>query len=414
MIAQKISSGESYSDFAILYRTNAQSRIFEEALNKLHIPCKIHGGLSFFQRKEIKDVLSYVRLCVNPKDEEAITRIINYPARGIGQTTVDKLSLLAQKNQISMWDVVLNIELANEIFNKGTISKIVEFRTMIKGFSDDLFEADAYSLTHRIVEQSGIFKDLKADTSIEGKNRYDNVQELLNGVKEFTEQESDDIHLTDYLEKIALLTDITDEDSDKLNKVTLMTVHSAKGLEFGNCFLVGLEENLFPSTMNLSGEKEIEEERRLFYVALTRAKKSAVLSYATSRRKWGNLSTCTPSRFISDIDSVFIEDSSPKPMFQRESSPFVSQFKSANNPNSAPIGFTRPQKPIAPPSLENFVPDLPINIKQGYTVLHATFGKGFVKEITGKFPDSAAIINFDSGEEKKLLLKFAKLQILSK
>jgi len=403
-----------YQDIAILYRTNAQSRILEEALNKLRIPCKIFGGTAFFQRKEIKDILSYVRVCVNPKDEEAITRIINYPMRGIGQTTVDRVRFLALKSNCTMWEVILNIEHAHELLNRGTINRIQKFRTMILEFQNDLPHADAYSLMNRIIEKTGIYQELKADSSLEGKGRFDNMQELLNGVKDFVEQEEEDIALTDYLEKIALLTDI-DIENDAHNKVTLMTVHSAKGLEFEHCFLVGLEENLFPSQMSMNSEKSIEEERRLFYVALTRAKKSAYLTYALSRRKWGNHTSSVMSRFVKDIDSSYIQQKQGNSLdsFSRAKSQFsnFSRKKMTDSQSQTTTGLRNFKKTIQKkPIILNFEPDNPQDIREKTWVLHAKFGKGFVQSITGEFPDSTAIIDFENEGQKRLLLKFAKLK----
>ncbi len=403
-----------YQDIAILYRTNAQSRILEEALNKLRIPCKIFGGTAFFQRKEIKDILSYVRVCVNPKDEEAITRIINYPMRGIGQTTVDRVRFLALKSNCTMWEVILNIEHAHELLNRGTINRIQKFRTMILEFQNDLPHADAYSLMNRIIEKTGIYQELKADSSLEGKGRFDNMQELLNGVKDFVEQEEEDIALTDYLEKIALLTDI-DIENDAHNKVTLMTVHSAKGLEFEHCFLVGLEENLFPSQMSMNSEKSIEEERRLFYVALTRAKKSAYLTYALSRRKWGNHTSSVMSRFVKDIDSSYIQQKQGNSLdsFSLAKSQFsnFSRKKMTDSQSQTTTGLRNFKKTIQKkPIILNFEPDNPQDIREKTWVLHAKFGKGFVQSITGEFPDSTAIIDFENEGQKRLLLKFAKLK----
>jgi len=415
-IQRIIDTSCSYKDIAILYRTNAQSRILEESLNKLRIPCKIYGGTAFFQRKEIKDILSYVRVCVNPKDEEAISRIINYPTRGIGQTSIDRIRILAEKSNCTVWDVIQNIELANEIFNKGLIGKIQAFRTLILEFQNDLETADAYSLMNRIVEKSGIYQELKSDSSIEGKGRFDNMQELLNGVKDFVEKEEENgIALSDYLEKIALLTDV-DVENDVNDKVTLMTVHSAKGLEFEHCFLVGLEENLFPSLMSGGSEKDIEEERRLFYVALTRAKKSAYITYALSRRKWGNLTSSVISRFVSEIDSSFLEQNhvSSIPAFTSNQPRFSNFPKQKPNfsQNDATSSFRSFKKPPQQQSvvIPDFEPDNPRDIHAQTWVLHAKFGKGFVQTISGDFPESTAIIDFENGEQKRLLLKFAKLK----
>ncbi len=422
-VANIIVNGAEYKDVAILYRTNAQSRILEEALNKMRIPCKIHGGTSFFQRKEIKDILSYVRVCVNPKDEEAINRVINYPVRGIGQASIDKILLLAQRTNNTVWDVLGHIEMAGEVFNKGTITKLVAFRDLIEEFRNDLNSADAYSLLYRIFEKSGLYELLKSDSSLEGKNRFDNVQELLNGVKEFVEQE-DEILLSDYLEKIALLTDIENE-GDAQNKVTLMTIHSAKGLEFEHCFIVGLEEQLFPSNMGGESAKQIEEERRLFYVALTRAKESATLTYATSRRKWGKLTASTMSRFIAEIDEQYISGYKVSPKlgsYQGEGTfagngfaNFGVKRQQANNneASSSFSSFKTKQPSLKKLNIPDFEPDNPRDIKAQTWVLHSKFGKGFVEEIIGDFPDSTAVIKFDEFEQKRLLLKFAKLKIIN-
>lgn len=409
LIHKNIEQGSDYNECAILYRTNAQSRIFEEALTKFRIPCRIYGGLSFFQRKEIKDVLAYIRICINPKDEEALGRIINYPARGIGNTTVEKLELLAQRNSITIWDVLSKIELAHDIFNKATITKLQNFYNVMLSFIQDIQLVDAYSLVNRIIEKTGIHADLKADSSIEGQSRLENVEELLNGIKEFTE-EQDNAYLPEYLEKIALLTDLETDLHEKLNKVTLMTIHSAKGLEFKHCYIVGLEENLFPSQLSIMSPKELEEERRLFYVALTRAKQSVVLSFATSRRKWGNLNVCTKSRFINEIDPNFIETTDGLPRFQ-SFNPIYSKDKESYSENSKPLFQNfRKQPNNKLPKIEDFIPDNPQTISQGDSIIHATFGRGIVKEIKGVFPDSIATIHFSVSGEKKLLLKFAKLK----
>ncbi|HPH15949.1 MAG TPA: ATP-dependent helicase, partial [Bacteroidales bacterium] len=343
----------------------------------------------------------------------AISRIINYPARGIGQTTIEKITQLALRNNISLWDVIQHIEKASDILQKGTISKIVSFRTIIEACIADLQTADAYSLASRIIEQSGIFADLKADTSIEGKSRFENLQALLNGIKEFVEQETEEIYLPNYIEKIALLTDIDSDETEKQNKITLMTIHSAKGLEFEHCFLVGLEEGLFPSTMNNSSEYDVEEERRLFYVALTRAKQSATISYATSRRKWGNLDTCKPSRFIQEIDTKYIKNSGNSG-FTNQNYSFLNKdaFQKKQQTPQSFGSFKKPTQGIKIPVDPTFIADNPEHIEAGQTIIHASFGKGIVKEIIGKYPDSVAHIQFTAAGEKKLLLKFAKLKVL--
>lgn len=409
------SQNAAYKDIAILYRTNAQSRILEESLTKLRIPSRIYGGTGFFQRKEIKDILAYVRVCVNPKDEEAISRIINYPARGIGQTTIDKIQKLAFSAQYSIWDVIANIELASDFFNKGTITKIKAFHALISELRAELSEVDAYNIMHRIIEKSGIYSDLKSDTSLEGKNRFDNLQELLNGVKDFVEKEEDEgVLLTDYLEKISLLTDV-DTDTDASDKVTLMTVHSAKGLEFSHCFIVGLEEQLFPSFMGGETPESTEEERRLFYVALTRAKTTAYLTYAHSRRKWGNLTNSSLSRFVQEIDPTYIEEISSGFSTSFSSSPqstSFQQFMKKKEGAAQKPAFQQFKKTAPSPIVADFEPDNPRDITSQSWVLHAKFGKGFVQSMYGEFPESTAVIDFENGEQKKLLLKFAKLKRL--
>ena len=370
-------------------------------------------------------MLAYVRITVNPKDNEAFSRCVNYPSKGIGATTMEKIQILADRNNLSLWDVFLNIEQANDIFNKGTIAKIVQFRELLQSFSADLLVADAYALAHRIFTQTGIKKDLEADDSIEGVNRLDNVIELLNGIKDFVEadENAETPYLPNYLEKVALLTDMDTENTDNNNKVTLMTIHSAKGLEFSYCFIVGLEENLFPSNMfGAQSPNNIEEERRLFYVALTRAKQTAYLSYANSRRVHGSITAAAPSRFLQEINPEFLaqEQRSTFAGFSRGGgsygnsygSSFGSSFgeKSGNSSYSKSqfTSFKKPQSTVKPVVLSNFTPSNPNDICAGQTVVHQTFGRGTVK----KLQDDTAVIDFQIGGEKKMLLKFAKLQIV--
>ncbi|MDR0941556.1 MAG: ATP-dependent helicase [Bacteroidales bacterium] len=410
-------TGVNYSDIAILYRTNAQSRIMEEMLNKLSIPCRVYGGTSFFQRKEIRDMLAYVRISVNPKDNEAFARCVAYPSKGIGATTMEKIQTLAERNSLSLWEVFLNIELANDVFNKGTIAKIVQFRELLQSFSADLLVADAYALAHRIFTQTGIQKDLEADDSIEGVNRLANVEELLNGIKDFVEadENADAPYLPGYLEKVALLTDMDTENTDSNNKVTLMTVHSAKGLEFSHCFIVGLEENLFPSNMfGAPSPNNVEEERRLFYVALTRAKQSVSVSYANSRRIHGSITAAAPSRFLQEINPAFLaqEQRSTFAGFSRGGASYGSSFseKFSNSSFSKPqfTGFKKPQNSSKPVIPSTFTPSNPSDLCAGQTVVHQTFGRGYIKELQS----DVAVIDFQVGGEKKMLLKFAKLQII--
>lgn len=413
-------------EFAILYRTNAQSRSFEESLRKMNIPYRIYGGLSFYQRKEIKDLLAYFRLAANPNDEESLKRVINYPARGIGKTTLEKLTIASSENETSIWNVMIDPEALYKIgINKGTQTKISGFVTMMRSFTSQLETQNAYDLAHHIASHTGILKSLYDDKSPEGVSRYENIQELLNGIKEFTDQpaENDEIRtLSDFLLDVALLTDLDQDDSDE-PQVSLMTIHAAKGLEFPYVFIVGMEENLFPSQLSLNSRSDLEEERRLFYVALTRAKKRATLSYALTRYRWGNIMHCEPSRFIEDIDDQYVEmpTESVAPAgfamdFGKERSGFFGRQKSA----------TTTRKPSAPPKLggkqlkrvketgskESFAGDDTSTIQVGMQVEHQRFGKGKVLSIEGQDPNRKATVFFPSTGQKQLLLKFAKLRVL--
>ena len=448
LIAGLIENGESYSDCAILYRTNSQSRILEEALNKKRIPCKIVKGTSFFQRKEIKDVLSYMRVVVNPKDELALERIINYPVRGIGNTTIERLRAVAEANSLTLWGVISQIERTGDLFPAAAKKKLSEFAQMMQSFIVDEPNADAYSLMFRIVEKIGIKEAIeKENTKEEALDRFNNIQELLNGAKEFVENELDPdaiaLHL--YLQKIALLTDIDEEDVNNPDKVLLMTIHAAKGLEFKHCFLVGMEENVLPSMMSMESAQNIEEERRLFYVALTRAMKTVTMSFAWKRRKFGNFTPSTPSRFLSEIDSCFLNGSfrASASMYQDTmQTPAFSSYKQTSNAgfsgyqNTQGRGISSPsQKPSSSSATQSsfshyqkeqpfahynekaqqpttIVPSSPEAIQVGLRVAHAKFGMGSVKERMGTDANAAVIIAFDNWGEKKLLLKFAKLQVV--
>ena len=306
----KQGTASSYNDFAILYRTNKQSRSFEEALRKINIPYKIYGGLSFYQRKEIKDLLAYFRLTTNQRDEEALKRVINYPRRGIGKTSIENISIASNQYGVSMWDVIANFNQYPVALNTGTKTKLYEFVTMIQSFTAQLSKINAYDLAQTIAKSSGILKELysEKEKGPEEVERYQNIEELLGGIKEFTinQGEDDDKSLAEFMIDVALLTDADADKGDEKNHVTLMTIHSSKGLEFPHVYLVGLEENLFPSQMALNSRSELEEERRLFYVAVTRAKDTCTLSYATSRFIWGNLVSSEPSRFIEEIDPIHL------------------------------------------------------------------------------------------------------------
>jgi len=429
----KKEEGAASSAFAILYRTNAQSRSFEEALRKLNIPYKIYGGLSFYQRKEIKDIIAYFRLAANPKDEEALKRIINYPVRGIGKTTIEKVQVIAAERAVSMWEVLL--QPMGMGLNSGTQQKIMDFVTMIRSFSVQLDTQPAYELAHLIASSSGLLKDLYNDKTPEGVSKYENVQELLNGIKEFTDKiDPNDPHkintLSEFLIDVALLTDADNEDESEKDKVSLMTIHASKGLEFPYVFIVGLEENLFPSMMAMNSREELEEERRLFYVALTRAEKKVSLSYATTRYKWGQMTYGEPSRFIDELDEQFIDKSNHSKPYAYQSngtridfSKERGQFGNKPKAEEAPIRFNPTPPPSKPSALgenfkkvsssvgaENTAPMLAL--ETGQTVMHEKFGKGKVLKIEGQGADVKATIFFPKEGQKQILLKFAKLTII--
>lgn len=431
--------GGTYHDFAILYRTNAQSRAMEEALRKLNIPYKIYGGLSFYQRKEIKDLLAYFRLTANHKDEEALKRVINYPARGIGKTTLEKLIVGASEREISIWEMIAR---CFEVGISGAVAnKLNDFVTMIQSFATELTTKPAYDLGMHIAAASGLLVEVNADRTPEGVARVENIQELLAGLKEFSERETEDgsmPSLSDFLIDVALLTDTESSDVDETKSVSLMTIHSAKGLEFPNVFIVGMEENLFPSQMSLNAREDLEEERRLFYVALTRAEKRAILSYANSRFKWGQFTYCEPSRFIEEIDEKFLETTSGKKTpsqsksfdFGEERGKFgggINRLPLQDKPKSSflPSSSTPPPMPPqidtsklkkvdmnAPVPLPAGDWALPHEIQVGVEVQHEKFGKGKVIKVEGESPNEKATVFFPSEGQKQLLLKFAKLKIV--
>ncbi|MDX2414003.1 MAG: 3'-5' exonuclease, partial [Bacteroidales bacterium] len=413
-----------WQDFAILYRTNAQSRIFEETLRKRNIPYKIYGGQSFFDRKEIKDIIAYFRMVINPQDEEALKRTINYPKRGIGKTSVERIFEVANKHNVSPWAVIAHPEKWPALFNQGTWKRLATYTDLINSLLRRADKLDAYKLASVISSEAGINNDLREGHSPEEISRYENFQGLLNAVKEFTEAaetNGEPTSLEAYLETVALLTDQDNEDEEDKNRLTLMTIHSAKGLEYSQVYIVGLEENLFPSLMSMATNKEIEEERRLFYVALTRAMDSATLSYAENRYKWGNLESCKPSRFIKEIDEKFVDPPksgkssfASKPKTQRfRKDRFGSTAVKEKEPDFNPAG----KKSLRSvenkrPSEEsfNFTSDLN-TIVPGIKVSHERFGKGEVIAVEGDAPNTTALVKFDSAGEKKLLLRFAKLKI---
>ncbi|MBR3658750.1 MAG: UvrD-helicase domain-containing protein [Bacteroidaceae bacterium] len=424
-----------WSQIAILYRTNAQSRPLEEALRKRGLPYKIYGGLSFYQRKEIKDVIAYFRMSVNPNDEEAFKRIINYPARGIGQTTVGKILSAAMDSGVSLWTVICNPSEYSLDVNSGTAAKLSAFKTMLESFMADASTLDAQQLSERIVNETGIMRELQADTTVEGIGRKDNVEELLANIAQFCldrkEEGNERCFMTDYLSEVSLMTDQDNETDEDLEKVTLMTVHAAKGLEFDAVFIVGLEENLFPSDMSGDSEREIEEERRLFYVAMTRARKYLTLLFATTRFKYGSVDFCTPSRFLKDIDSRYLS----APGGNLGTVPFGSGMNShISKPRLEPKGtvpgprFERKTefeaKPIRKPweqgrfqkvtenMLKDTAPAQASALKVGSVIEHERFGIGSVLEVEGSGGDTKARIKFLNVGEKTLLLKFARYKLL--
>lgn len=405
------------SAFAILYRTNAQSRSFEEALRKLNVPYRIFGGMSFYQRKEIKDFVAYLRLVVNNNDEEALKRIINYPARGIGQTTIDRLILYAGQNDLSFWEVIQRVREFPEL--RAAATKITDFAIMIQSFGELRKTHNAYELAAYVAKATGLLKFLNEDKTIEGISRYENMVALLNGIKEFVEDDTNELEKTleNYLQDIALLTD-ADKDDPNADKVTLMTIHGSKGLEFPVVFIGGMEENLFPSQMSLGNRKELEEERRLFYVALTRAEKKIYLSYATSRFKFGTLLPCEPSRFLDEIDKEFLDidrrfaTASPLSGGSRSDdtkSQTNAWMKTAAN---KPGVFTKPALKPLPQAIENFIPDDTSGLKEGMNVEHQRFGRGVVTKMEGVGDSRKASVLFNEYGEKQLVLKFAKLRLV--
>ena len=402
---------QEYSDFAILYRTNAQSRILEEALRKRNIPYKIYGGQSFYQRKEIKDLLAYFRVAVNQNDEEALKRIINYPRRGIGDSTVEKLREIALKYQVSIWTVLCNLNKVADTFNSGTLAKLSKFAAMIDRFREQIPNENAYDIAYIIARTSGIVDDLSADETPEGVSRKENIQELLNGIKDFSEtayKEGKDDKLPAFLEGVALLTDQDGEKEGDQNKVTLMTIHSSKGLEFSNVFLAGMEEELFPAQQCVASPSALEEERRLFYVALTRAEKRVFLSYATTRYKNGQVVSSRPSRFIAEIDQEYLDGYIP---LREEPSGFKLHTAPGNPVNrTSPITIQR-QAPVEIPEIDRSKLR-PIDSNQvvpGMVIFHPTFGAGQVVNIEGLGVQKKAKVLFAEGGTRVLLLKFAKL-----
>lgn len=430
---QKMRNQLHNGQFAILYRTNAQSRAMEDALRKRDIPYRIYGGLSFYQRKEIKDVLCYLRLIINPKDEEALVRVINYPARGIGDSTVEKLTVAANHYKRSIFEVMEHIDKIDLKLNSGTKQKLNDFVMMIKSFQVINESQDAFYLAEHVTKKTGLVQELKKDGTPEGIARIENIEELLNGIKDFIEgqKEIDGARgaLSEFLEDVALATDL-DKDSGDDDRVALMTIHLAKGLEFPYVFVVGMEEDLFPSAMSLNTRSELEEERRLFYVALTRAEHQAYLTYAQSRYRWGKLMDSEPSRFIEEIKDEYLEYINPmdngyryKPTIDLD---IFGDIDKSKLRLSKPVAGIPPKKygdePISSANIRKLKPvssNPPSNanlfdskLAIGNIVMHERFGKGEILNLEGVGGDRKAEIKFDVGGIKKLLLRFAKLDVI--
>ena len=451
-----------WSDFAILYRTNSQSRSFEEQMRKDNIPYRIYGGLSFYQRKEIKDVIAYFRLIANPNDEEAFKRIINYPARGIGDTTVSKIIQTAQTYGVSLWQVIKEPVLFPMDVSKGTMTKIQAFRELIEGWIGRVNTEDAYTLGHDIIMNSGISKDIYSGRNPEDISRQENLEEFLSGMQDFVESRreedmGDEVYLPDFLQEVALLTDLDSDTGDENDKVTLMTIHSAKGLEFPTVFVVGLEENIFPSPMCTNSMRELEEERRLLYVAITRAEKHCILTCAQNRFRYGRMEYDTPSRFIRDIDPELLDThseaggaeghkaynrydggaygtgntggysrssryESESPEWLQNPRPVATQFRADPKPRA--VAPRQPEKPVDPfgPNFKrvyNAVAPRPMasdpsasDLREGCRIEHQRFGIGEVVKIEGTGENTKATVAFRNAGTKQLLLKFAKFKII--
>ena len=425
IMQERANNNLDWVSFAILYRTNAQSRSMEEALRKLNVPYKIYGGLSFYQRKEIKDLIAYFRLTFNPSDEEAFKRVINCPARGIGKTTLDKIILAADQQNKTLFEIIVD---APQYLDNRAAMAVQNFAIAIQSFQVVAKNSLAYDTALHIAQQSGLLKDLYDDKSVEGLARYENIQELLNGIKEFSEREDiEERGLDIFMQDVALLTnDDKDKDQNK-DTVSLMTIHSSKGLEFPQVYIVGMEENLFPSQMALNSRADLEEERRLFYVAVTRAEKKIHLSYATSRFRFGTLINCEPSRFLDEIEPKYLEldfvkrAASNDSSFGDERSQW--QSKTSNSNNQQGDFFSKPKpatKPVTTTSLlgkahvpsAGFAPSDTSKLQVGQEVEHERFGFGKVINLEGNKSDIKATVFFKEIGQKQLLLKFAKLRIL--
>ncbi|MDD3061563.1 MAG: 3'-5' exonuclease, partial [Massilibacteroides sp.] len=415
----------AYADFAILYRTNAQSRVLEEALRKHAIPYRVYGGLSFYQRKEIKDILSYFRLVVNPHDEEALKRVINYPIRGIGNTTITKLLDAATEYMVSPWTILCDPLTYALPVNAGTAAKLSSFKEMILTFQEKNQTLSLEKLTDFILKETGILSFLVQDQTVEGQSKFENAQELVKGIMEYCDMKKEEgeeqVRLTDFLSEVALLTDQDNDRNEQTDKVTLMTVHAAKGLEFKNVFIVGLEEDLFPSMMSKDNTRALEEERRLFYVAITRAEENCVLTYAKSRFRNGKTMICLPSRFLRDIDSAYLDV--PQDVFgldtfssERSSSTFQKNTFLINENKSVSFSNIPKQEPkltklSSATSTANAIAPLG-GLTIGTRVGHMRFGEGEIIALEGEGGNAKATVCFEHSGVKQLLLKFAKLTVI--
>jgi DNA helicase-2/ATP-dependent DNA helicase PcrA len=438
-----LSSQVKWEEIAILYRTNVQSRVFEEAFRKRNIPYKIYGGVSFYDRKEIKDIIAYFRMVVNPSDEEALRRIINYPKRGIGKTTVDRLFEAANSNELPVWNILNNPASFQDVLTGAAGKRIAPFTALINSFIAKRDAINAYELAKTVTAEAGIGRDLSAGQTPEEISRYENFEGLLNAIKEFTEEAQtygEPDTLDAWLETVALLTDQDREDSEDRNHISLMTAHSAKGLEFKHIYIVGLEENLFPSIMSSGSDRELEEERRLFYVAVTRAMERVTLSYSRNRYKWGNLESCRPSRFIDEIDARYLEypdtpvtNKSAVPGFTGKSNTAVKSSWTKDNGNSGSLNtpgtrsagsgarYPEGKKLLRVRGTNNSggssdaIPSSGQGgdgeLKVGVAVVHDRFGRGIVTAIEGSPPDTTATVDFVEYGSRKLLLRFAKLRV---
>jgi DNA helicase-2/ATP-dependent DNA helicase PcrA len=446
-----------YSDFAILYRTNAQSRSFEEQMRKDGIPYRIYGGLSFYQRKEIKDVIAYFRLVSNPNDEEALKRIINYPARGIGDTTLNKIVTTATTYGVSLWTVIQQPTLFHLEISAGTAKKVEAFRQLVEGWGNRKDVEDAYLLGHAIIQESGISKDIYSSRNPEDLSRQENLEEFLGGMQDFVESRreegmGDQVSLSDFLQEVALLTDLDSDADENQSKVSLMTIHSAKGLEFPTVFVVGLEENIFPSPMCVNSMRELEEERRLLYVAVTRAEKHCILTCAQNRFRFGHIEFNSPSRFIRDFDPTLLrvegnleggfrssddvrkpwQKPSEGPEWMQNPRPVATQFKADPKPRQIPVRKPEPAvnpfsasferqlnmasngrfKPVSRVSPTTSATSQPVSLAEGVTIEHQRFGIGKVIKIEGAGDNEKATVEFRNAGTKQLLLKFAKFRIV--